>query len=135
MPAKAQARWQRPNGDLFGCVTLVDGPFRKHLKSGKFKNIAGSKCGLVTLPVIQKLRFPSWLTLNKLWKNCSSPRLFPGEVKNVYQLFKRRFRDVSNDRVKENTFLVPQWLQDEGNRTDFCVKMNIDTLQWNVKSR
>ena len=73
---------------------------------------------------------------NKLWANCcTSPNLFPGEVKNVYQLLKRSFRDVSNDRVKENAFLVPQWLQDEGNRTDFCVKMNIDTLQWNVKSR
>lgn len=64
MPAKAQAHWQQPNGDLFGCVTLVDGPVRKHLKRWKYKNIApGSKCGLVTLPVIQKLRFLSWLTL------------------------------------------------------------------------
>lgn len=136
MPAKAQAHWQRPNGDLFGCVILIDGPFLKHFKSGKFKNIApGSKWDLVTLPVIQKLRFPSWLALTSSGQIVVLPRVCFLEKWRMYQLFKRRFRDVSNGRMKENTFLVPQWFQDEGNRTDFYVKMSIDTLQWNAKSR
>ena len=76
------------------------------------------------------------LAFSNLWANhLTSLSLFPGAVKNVYQLFKRRFRDVSNESEIEHLPAPSVVLRDLGNRTDFCVKMSTDILQWNAKSR
>lgn len=86
------------------------------------------------LSAVQKLGFQSWLSLTSSGQSFHFSGLFPGEGKNPYQLFKRRFKDMSNDRVRHK---APSWslrlFQDFGDRTYFVLKGTYSSVECKTK--
>lgn len=118
-----------PDGGLFTCMILVDGPFCKHLKS-RFKSLRGNKCGLAWCLLSRSSHSnPGCVqqTLGKLfyfsesvsWK---SEEFVPAVQTEVKGYAKHQY----------NTGCLPGLLvilHDFGDRTYFCVKMNANILQ------
>lgn len=74
-------------------------------------------------------QFPILALSNKFWANrFTSLSLIPREVKNFYQLFKWRFRDMSNDRRRRRTtpWSLSRTLRLE---TEHIFVLNINILQ------
>lgn len=126
---KVQTHYKQPLGGLFALWLLWMVPFASTSTLGSLKcSLRGNKCGLVIEQAFScpEAQIPTLLSRISSGQSFHFSGLFPGEGKNLYQLFKRRFKDMTDDRVRHR---APSWplrrIPRFWRQNIFCVKGNI----------